>query len=655
MEHYKTLDRLGKGSQGTVFLVEHMEDKKTYVLKKVECSDEVEANKAFKEAMALQELQHRFICGYKEFFVMWDKEESAMFVCIVMEYYKMGDLEKAVKQKRTKTSAIEEMIIKKWFGQMLEALVFVHKKQVIHRDLKPSNIFMTADLNISIGDFGVSTILGDHRTKTRTTVGSMNWMAPEVLERPYDERSDVWSLGCIILELTTCHFLDHPQMSSALFEVKSQPQRLEQILETTGKTYSAALCQLIRTMLRRNFQQRPTAQELIELPYVQQCLSLNNSPLVKDDFTIDDDNNNKKKQVIKPPPTGKGVEAILKYMKEFENIPECQNQALVLLKEMADKSGVVISNNGRLLIASVMRKHIAKEDVQTSACRLLASLATQADSGDVLYTRQMIKPVALAMKSHPASQKLQAASTQLLMALSADEGAAKEIGRLGGVQDTLAAFRAFPTNVEIATNCCSALWSLAIDEGNAKIVSAERGLQDITTAMDNHNEVADLIEAACSAIWSLSMDDENIDMMSNVGGVAALMQALTVHKKEAKVVKNAYMALASIVEADESFAYEVLGGQGNKPGSTILINAFKCHKDNEEVVENFACCVAELAEYDDLRVELVNKKVNELLTDIKLKYASNGEVITQINDALLSLGDGSKAQKRTTTARSRLR
>jgi len=36
----------------------------------------------------------------------------------------------------------------------------------------------------------------------------MNWMAPEVMERPYDERSDVWSLGCIVLELATCGFLD---------------------------------------------------------------------------------------------------------------------------------------------------------------------------------------------------------------------------------------------------------------------------------------------------------------------------------------------------------------------------------------------------------------------------------------------------------------
>ena len=64
-----------------------------YVLKKMECRDEAEANNAFKEAKALQELAHPYICGYKENFVSWDREEGAMFVCIVMEYYPLKDLE----------------------------------------------------------------------------------------------------------------------------------------------------------------------------------------------------------------------------------------------------------------------------------------------------------------------------------------------------------------------------------------------------------------------------------------------------------------------------------------------------------------------------------------------------------------------------------
>ena len=85
--------KLGKGAQGSVFLAEDKVTKIQYVMKKVECNDEIEANKAFKEAMALEQLTHQYVCGYKEFFVNWDKLEDTMYVCIVMDYYETGDLE----------------------------------------------------------------------------------------------------------------------------------------------------------------------------------------------------------------------------------------------------------------------------------------------------------------------------------------------------------------------------------------------------------------------------------------------------------------------------------------------------------------------------------------------------------------------------------
>jgi probable inactive protein kinase-like protein SgK071 len=89
---------------------------------------------------------------------------------------------------------------------------------------------MQEDLSLSIGDFGVSTIMADVRTKTRSAVGSMNWMAPEVLDRPYDERSDVWSAGCIMLELASCSFCDTQTMTGRLFEIKHSVEALEEML-----------------------------------------------------------------------------------------------------------------------------------------------------------------------------------------------------------------------------------------------------------------------------------------------------------------------------------------------------------------------------------------------------------------------------------------
>lgn len=669
MEGYKLHQRLGKGAQGSVFLAENKLDKKMYVLKKVECNDEGEANKAFKEAVALQELQHqdkhRCICGYKEFFVTWDKEECAMFVCIVMDYYKLGDLDKALKQKRAKGEAIPELVLKKWFGQMVDALAFVHSKSMIHRDLKPSNIFLAEDGSISVGDFGVSTIMDDARTRTRTTVGTMNWMAPEVLERPYDERSDVWSLGCILLELATCGFLDQSQISSKLFQIKSSPQELEEVLKDIGKTYAKDLCQTIRLMLRRNFQQRPTMKELAELPYVKSCIALgdskpNNAATKGSSASPSKGVKGAKKETVKPVPKDKGVLKVLEYMKENKDSVACQVQALKYLEQLTRKQDVTLRKKDKLQIAETMKKENKKpepsKDVHLQALKIFINLFPKADDNDVMFTEEIIREVLAAMKSHAASSELQACGCQLLMALSADEAAGDIIGRFGGVQDLLAALRAFPDNKVIASHCCGALWSLAVSEANCKIVTEERGLEDICLAMGRHNSDVELVEAACSALWSLSMEEDNLEPMEDLNVIELLVDAIKMHKKEAKVIKNACMALASIVEAREVCAYQLLKAEGVES----IITAYNTGniKENDEVVENICILFSELVDYEDIKEEMkLNKNITSLLSEAKTKFSDDEheDLLMAAERGLNLLEGGQQTGRRNSSARSRPR
>lgn len=634
MENYRVLQRLGRGAQGSVYLVESKYDKLNYVLKKVECNDEGEANKAFKEAMALQELKHPFICGYREFFVTWDKEESAMFVCIVMDFYELGDLSKVIKTKRQKQEAIEEMIIKKWLGQMVEGLVFVHNKKVIHRDLKPSNIFMTKQLNITIGDFGVATVMGDARTRTRTTVGSMNWMAPEVMDRPYDERSDVWSLGCIILEMASCAIMDSVQISTSLFEIKQNPQCLEDALSDLSKgKYSADLCQLIRTMLRRNFQQRPTAVELVTLPYIQECLLLNpETKLVK------------KKVVTSTPtapvPKNNGVPAVIEYMLSNSENESAQKQSLIYLNELSQLEDAPEFNDvAKKQIVTAMNDHAAQMDIQLHGCQILVNLLSSAQDGDILYTKQIIQPVLLAMRSHAASAELQTAACSLIMTLSADEYAADVIGQIGGVQDILSAMRQFTNDITICSNCCGALWSLAVNEANAMIVTKEKGLGDVCKAMEQHSKSADVVETACSAIWSLSLEDDNIDMLSDVA-ISLIIEALENHTKDTKVVKNAFMALASIVTCGEACAFRVLVPSQDVLGIPIILEAYKRHNDNPDIVENFCTMIVELCEYDDIIPEIKSAafKLADIFNEIYHRYKSNEEIFSSVTSVQKKLG-----------------
>ncbi|EDV28030.1 uncharacterized protein TRIADDRAFT_63635 [Trichoplax adhaerens] len=572
MENYKLLQRLGKGAQGSVYLVEDKEEKKKYVLKKVECNDEGEANKAFKEAMALQELRHPYVCGYKEFFVTWDKEESAMFVCIVMEYYKMGDLDRVLKQKRQKNEYIEELILKKWIGQMIEALVFVHKKQVIHS---------------------------------------------------YDERSDVWSLGCIALEMATCGFLDAAQTAGILFQIKHSPQVLEEVLENVSKKYSADFCQLIRTMLRRNFQQRPTAADLVALPYVKDCLLLSGSALAA-----------RKKAEADPVPKEQGIGPVLDYLDRNADSSKSSLEALKYIHNMLrNEDAMGLNDAGKRIIIKAMKNHIGNNEIQIVSAKIFSHLIVSAEENDIMYSSELIQPVTLAMRSHAGSAELQSVAGAVIAALSADENAAAVIGNSGGVQDILASLRAFPNDTTIISNCCSALWSLAANENNAKIVTEEKGLEDVYRALENHQDSVEVIESSCSALWSLSMEEENVDELSKSGTIAAVVNAIKNNEKEPRVVKSGCLLLASLTEVDESSAMQVINSNGVS-GVPIIISAYKNNAKNAEVAENIFLLFSELAEYDEGIEEMGSLKVVDVLRQAAQDFGDNMHVLKVCNQAL---------------------
>ncbi|XP_064649533.1 serine/threonine kinase-like domain-containing protein STKLD1 isoform X3 [Lineus longissimus] len=655
MENYRVLQRLGKGAQGTVNLVESKIDNKKYVMKKVECTDESEANKAFKEAMALAELRHPYVCGYQEFFVTWDKEESAMFVCIVMDYYKLGDLDKALKQKRLNKSAVDEIMVKKWLGQMIEALVFVHKKGIIHRDLKPSNIFMADNLNIAIGDFGVATIMDDARTKTRTTVGSMNWMAPEVLERPYDERSDVWSAGCIALEMITCGVLDSKSMSQCLYVLKNDQVMLEDLISKTTGTYSNDLLALIRCMLRRKFQQRPTAVELLDMPYVKECLTLSDSALVE----------RKKKQATQPKtgtvPKEQGVTPVLAYIRSECESENALKDAMAYLAELTKEEDTVVDDAGKKLVAQTMRENIACVEIQVAGCNILNNLIVSeldtATETDVLFSSDVVSVIPLAMKCHSGSSQLQQAAAAALMAFSANESAAAVIGQVGGIGSILDAMRTFKDKEELQATCCNAIWSLCVNEDNSKMVTDERGLRDVCETMGRFSQNPDVVEAAAAAILSLSLEDDNLEFIGELECVRLLLEAISTHPKDRKVVKNSCMALASLVEPDEESAFKVLDCE-RKDGTRIqgipkIVEAYGYQSNNAEVVENVCTLFMELVEYDDVMEEMrVYKQMFDMLKDIQKKYKDNEDVIASCESALTKL-DGGKASNRPVSARNR--
>ncbi len=133
--------------------------------------------------------------AYKDAFF----DESSSCLCIVMEFAERGDLERRIRSKRKKGKPFSESEIWFFMLQLLQGLEALHAKAIMHRDLKSANVFLTRLGEVKLGDFNVSKI-NDGMNNTQT--GTPYYASPEVWQdKPYDKRSDVWSMGVLIYEL----------------------------------------------------------------------------------------------------------------------------------------------------------------------------------------------------------------------------------------------------------------------------------------------------------------------------------------------------------------------------------------------------------------------------------------------------------------------
>ncbi|NXS51953.1 STKL1 protein, partial [Brachypteracias leptosomus] len=207
----QVLEQLQPGALGSMLVVELKTERggeKKYIIKQVECIEEKQANEALEEAMDLLKIHHSNICAYKELFVTWDNEISSLFLCLVMQHWGQGDLSSVIQEKRQKSEKITDRVIMKFLGQMVDALFYIHEQNIFHRNLKPSNILVTGEASFMLSDFSTETLMTDEmKWKIRVEESrylSKLWMAPETFEFSFTEKSDIWSLGCILLDMTTC-------------------------------------------------------------------------------------------------------------------------------------------------------------------------------------------------------------------------------------------------------------------------------------------------------------------------------------------------------------------------------------------------------------------------------------------------------------------
>ncbi|CAD8089407.1 unnamed protein product [Paramecium sonneborni] len=262
MDKYKKIRVVGKGSFGYALLAQALSNKKNYIIKIIDISkmDRKQREEALNEVHVLKAMRHPYIITYRESFM----EKKCL--CIVMDYADGGDLYgKIAKQKELGILFSEEQILD-WFVQMALAMNHIHERKILHRDLKTQNIFLTSKNDVKIGDFGIARVLQHTYDCAKTAIGTPYYLSPEICqEKPYNQKSDIWSLGCILYELTT---LNHA------FDALSMKELVLKILRGTyppiPSQYSSELQSLIADMLIKDPSKRPSIKRILERDFLKQ-------------------------------------------------------------------------------------------------------------------------------------------------------------------------------------------------------------------------------------------------------------------------------------------------------------------------------------------------------------------------------------------------
>jgi len=247
---------IGSGSFGSVYKGSN-EKGSFFAVKEVSLSDKKSLGPLRNEISILTGLDPENIIQY--YGTDEDREKLYMFLELVSH----GTLEQAYKNCPFKESQVSH-----YTRQILQGLKYLHGCNVIHRDLKCANILVTEFGNIKLADFGLSKCMEDGQSLKPGSRSSL-WMAPEVANPKsggYDFRADTWSLGCVVVEMST---RKSPQYNA------SNTLALERaIRKGTGPIIPDSLSQTSKDFIKKCLQpdpnKRPTAAELLAHPFVNE-------------------------------------------------------------------------------------------------------------------------------------------------------------------------------------------------------------------------------------------------------------------------------------------------------------------------------------------------------------------------------------------------
>ena len=256
---------LGRGGFAKCYIFQNLSTNKitaAKIIAKSSLGKSREKQKLINEIKIHKALHHNNIVHFEHYF------EDNDNVFLLLELCSNKSLNELLKRRKVLT----ELEVQVYVLQIIKALKYLHNHRIIHRDLKLSNLFLSENMELKIGDFGLATKLDFEGEKKRTVCGTPNYIAPEILDGKfgYSFEVDIWSLGVIIYTL----IIGKPPFETDNVKETYKKIKLNKYSFPINSVISDYAKNLITDILVTDPSKRPTLDDILESDFFYMGISL---------------------------------------------------------------------------------------------------------------------------------------------------------------------------------------------------------------------------------------------------------------------------------------------------------------------------------------------------------------------------------------------